>query len=180
MMATWQKYSSLGLLAMALLFVAVDQSQAGRQSVLFAAIDQSQAPPHPLARVVVGQNQAAPPQTQCPTNMVYGCMRTCFSNCVNLNSTTDTCNRGCMMGCDCKDGFVFKSKDSTTCVPASECKVTCPKHMTYNPCTKETRKTCATMNDPPVTLDSCLPRCVCDTGFILSSERFPHCISECS
>uniref|UniRef100_A0A803J7T0 TIL domain-containing protein n=1 Tax=Xenopus tropicalis TaxID=8364 RepID=A0A803J7T0_XENTR len=151
MMATWQKYSSLGLLAMALLFVAVDQSQA------------------------------VPPKPECRVNMVYGCMRTCYSNCDNMNSTIDACTKMCLMGCDCKDGFVFKSKDSKRCVPVSECKVTCPKHMTYNPCTKETRKTCATMNKPPVPLKPCKPRCVCDKGFILSNDHVPRCIriSEC-
>uniref|UniRef100_A0A803J2E1 Serine protease inhibitor swm-1-like n=1 Tax=Xenopus tropicalis TaxID=8364 RepID=A0A803J2E1_XENTR len=148
MMATWQKYSSLGLLAMALLFVAVDQSQA------------------------------APPQKQCPTNMVYGCIRTCFSTCNNMNSTIDNCSKECKQGCDCKDGFVYKSK---ICAPVSECKVTCPKHMTYNPCTKETRKTCATMNKTPVPLKPCKPRCVCDKDYILSNDLIPHCIkiSEC-
>uniref|UniRef100_A0A803K250 TIL domain-containing protein n=1 Tax=Xenopus tropicalis TaxID=8364 RepID=A0A803K250_XENTR len=151
MMATWQKYSSLGLLAMALLFVAVDQSQA------------------------------KPAETQCPPNMVYDCMRTCFSNCDNLNSPIDACNETCIMGCDCKDGFVFKSKDSKICVRVSTCKVTCPKHMIFNRCTMETRKTCATINDPLATSTTCLPRCVCGKDLILSNDLSPRCIriSEC-
>uniref|UniRef100_A0A803JTT6 Serine protease inhibitor swm-1-like n=1 Tax=Xenopus tropicalis TaxID=8364 RepID=A0A803JTT6_XENTR len=127
------------------------------------------------------QSQDAPPQGRCPADMVYGCKRVCFSNCDNLNSTRDVCILMCPIGCDCKEGFVFKSKDSNTCVPVSACKVSCPQHSTFIPCYTHSRKSCRTKDDPETSSGTCSPRCVCDKGYILSDEPDPRCIkiSEC-
>ncbi|OCT73565.1 von Willebrand factor-like [Xenopus laevis] len=152
MMGTWQMSSSLSLLVMVMLFGVFVQSQPK-----------------------VTRNP-------CPSNMIYGCVRTCYGNCDSLNSTIDVCNKMCKIGCDCKEGFVFKgSNDSKTCVRVSACKVSCPKLMKFIPCYKELRKTCNTMNKPSVHLNTCTPRCVCNKGYILSNERIPRCIkiSEC-
>ncbi|XP_031762437.1 serine protease inhibitor swm-1-like [Xenopus tropicalis] len=146
-MGICKKYSSLSLLAMALIFVAPDQSEA------------------------------ATTKSPCPANMFYHCKRTCFNNCDNLNSMSDAgCTRVCRLGCDCKEGYVFKSKNSNTCVPVSACNVSCPEHSAFIPCYRYGRKSCSSSNMEHMPSQTCSPRCVCNKGYILTDDLFPRCI----
>ncbi|KAM4650565.1 mucin-6-like [Discoglossus pictus] len=112
----------------------------------------------------------------CPPNMVYGCKRICYSNCDNLNSTTEACIKPCWLGCDCIPGYVFQSSTSNVCVPVSQCNVICPAHMTFNPCLTVPRPTCATLGQKQKPTLYCMPRCVCDAGYVLSNDVVPRCI----
>eukprot|EP00079_Xenopus_tropicalis_P013413 XP_002941834.1 PREDICTED: alpha-tectorin-like [Xenopus tropicalis] len=130
-------------------------------------------------------NNDAPPEISCPPNMRYkGCKRNCFNTCDNLNSTSETCIGPCTLDCDCVDGFVFESDQSSVCVNVSTCKVSCPANMHFDSCVKTDRRTCATLNSTPNSLPSCVQRCVCDEGFVIAddTEEKPKCIkiSECS
>ncbi|XP_075046531.1 alpha-tectorin-like isoform X1 [Mixophyes fleayi] len=99
----------------------------------------------------------------CPPDMEHGCVRTCFSNCDNLNSTSEVCTLACMPGCDCKGNLVRASKTSSVCVPPSTCNVSCPENMHFEPCLSNPEETCSykTMEEIP-----CSPRCVCNEGYV--------------
>ncbi|KAM4651351.1 serine protease inhibitor swm-1-like [Discoglossus pictus] len=128
---------------------------------------------------LMDQTQAVPTSTECPPNAIRpDCRKICFSNCDNVNQMSEGCIEPCWIGCDCKEGYVFKSKDSNVCVPTSQCKVSCPKHSTYNPCLKTYRQTCDTLGKEPSPSKECLPRCVCDEGYVLNG-RVCIKISEC-
>ncbi|OCT73564.1 uncharacterized protein LOC108696918 [Xenopus laevis] len=127
----------------------------------------------------------APPEIKCPPNMIFrGCKRSCFSTCDNLNRTSENCYEPCTLDCDCMDGFVFQSAESSVCVEVSACKFSCPANMRFDPCLKINRRTCAMLNTAPILYPSCMPRCVCDEGYVIADEREenPKCIkiSECS
>ncbi|KAM4703751.1 uncharacterized protein WCC33_012255 [Rhinophrynus dorsalis] len=134
-----------------------------------------------LSLSLLDQIQAETIESICPPNTRQGCKRQCYSNCDNLNSTTEACNKMCEMGCDCLDGYVFKSKGSNICVPVRECQVSCPEHSKFNECYRFPRKSCATLGMHPVPARFCMPRCVCDEGYVLSNEIVPRCIKikEC-
>ncbi|XP_063293248.1 mucin-2-like [Pelobates fuscus] len=114
----------------------------------------------------------------CPPNTQYGCKRICFSNCDNMNSTTEACILLCELGCDCMEGYVFKSKDSSVCVPVSECAVICPQNMEFRPFNRLPQETCKTLGIHYTPLKSDLLRCVCKDGYVLSNEPTPTCIKK--
>ncbi|KAM4650608.1 uncharacterized protein O3C94_013325 [Discoglossus pictus] len=127
------------------------------------------------------QIQAASTSTSCPPNTKFGCKSTCFNNCDNLNSTSDVCNKMCMLGCNCIEGYVLESKDLNVCVPISQCKVSCPERMTFNPCLRTPRLSCATLGIHYTESRVCMPRCVCNEGYVLSNDAERKCIktSQC-
>nr|AAI70097.1 Unknown (protein for MGC:196824) [Xenopus laevis]AAI70099.1 Unknown (protein for MGC:196826) [Xenopus laevis] len=127
-----------------------------------------------LALIFVTVDRIQSDDSMCPQDMVYGCKRICYSNCDNLNSTSEGCIEICKLGCDCKEGFVFQSKNSNTCVHPSSCKVSCPENMTFKPCNRFYRETCSDRNLNQVPSEVCMPRCVCNDGYILSDAL--HCI----
>ncbi|MEE6481966.1 hypothetical protein FKM82_013085 [Ascaphus truei] len=121
-----------------------------------------------------------PTQVSCPPNTKYGCKRTCFGNCDNLNSMAEMCFFSCQLGCDCKGDYVFKSRESNVCVPASQCNVSCPKHMHFDPCLRTPRPTCDTLGKTPALYQDCMPRCVCDWGYVFdNNKKVCRKISEC-
>ncbi|XP_053307401.1 von Willebrand factor-like [Spea bombifrons] len=122
--------------------------------------------------------EAVPTAVPCPPNTVYGCMRQCYSNCDNLNSTYEACIEICKLGCDCPEGYVFQSKDSKVCVPVSECAVSCPEGMDFIPCYRFPLQTCDTLGIHYVPSRYCRPRCVCKEGYVLSNDPKPHCIKK--
>ncbi|XP_071969247.1 alpha-tectorin-like [Engystomops pustulosus] len=99
--------------------------------------------------------------------------RMCYNNCDNLNSTTEACVKPLFYGCDCIDGYVYQSATSNVCVPVSSCNVICPPHMHFDPCLTSYRPICGKKTLPA---SVCLPRCVCDPGYILSDTPVPVCI----
>ncbi|XP_077116280.1 uncharacterized protein LOC143770494 isoform X2 [Ranitomeya variabilis] len=105
-------------------------------------------------------------------------LRICYNNCDNMNSTTEACIKPLWYGCECIDGYVYQSATSNICVPLSCCTINCGPNMHFVPCLKAYRKTCATRNKPPVKVKGCLPRCVCNDGYILSDDPVPVCIKK--
>ncbi|XP_075462330.1 zonadhesin-like [Ascaphus truei] len=138
-----------------------------------------------LISAVLCQGQSTTPaplttDVSCPPNTKYGCKRNCFGNCDNLNSTTEACILSCWFGCDCIDGYVFKSRESNVCVPPSQCNVSCPEHMHFDPCLRTLRPTCDTLGKTPAPYQNCEPRCVCDEGYIFdNNKKVCRKISEC-
>ncbi|MEE6481970.1 hypothetical protein FKM82_013086 [Ascaphus truei] len=116
----------------------------------------------------------------CPPNSKYGCNPMCFRNCDTLNSVSGFCVKSCWLGCDCIDGYVFKSRESNVCVPASQCNVSCPEYMHFDPCLRTLRPTCDTLGKTPAQYQNCEPRCVCDEGYVFDNDN-SVCIeiSEC-
>ncbi|KAM4652879.1 serine protease inhibitor swm-1-like [Discoglossus pictus] len=128
---------------------------------------------------LMDQTQAVPTADTCPPFSVeVGCRKTCFYACDNLNQMSEACILPCWFGCDCKEGYVYESKDSKVCVPISQCKVSCPEHSTFNPCLKTYRQSCYTLGEKPHASEKCLPRCVCDEGYVLNEGECIK-ISEC-
>ncbi|KAG8548794.1 hypothetical protein GDO81_024132 [Engystomops pustulosus] len=107
---------------------------------------------------------------------VFRDKRMCYNNCDNLNSTTEACVKPLVYGCDCMDGYVYQSATSNVCVPVSSCNVICPPHMHFDPCLTSYRPTCSTLYKPPILSKGCLPRCVCNTGYVLSDAPVPTCV----
>ncbi|KAG8433708.1 hypothetical protein GDO86_012169 [Hymenochirus boettgeri] len=124
------------------------------------------------------QLKAIPPQDNpCPPNMIHRCVSLCYSNCENLNNTVDPCISLCpIQGCDCINGLVRLTPSSNICVQPTQCNVICPPNMHFEPCLHSYRPTCATRTQDQTVFPYCLPRCVCNTGYILSNDPVPHCI----
>ncbi|XP_075045979.1 zonadhesin-like [Mixophyes fleayi] len=113
--------------------------------------------------------KAGPVPTEiCPPDREYKCLGTCFDHCDNLNSTTEVCNRMCRNGCHCKNNYIRASENSKVCVPPSECKVSCPKNMHFNPCLRGPEMTCS--GETTKEKFPCRPRCVCNKGYVSNGD----------
>ncbi|XP_075046532.1 alpha-tectorin-like isoform X2 [Mixophyes fleayi] len=115
-------------------------------------------------------------EENCPPDMVYGCEPSCFSNCDNLNSTSEICNDLCRQGCHCKSDLVRASENSDFCVRPCACKVTCPKNMHFNPCL--TRSEPTSSGDTTKQEFPCKPRCVCNKGYVRNEMPGDVCITQ--
>ncbi|KAM5131932.1 uncharacterized protein ACMZJ9_018747 [Mantella aurantiaca] len=93
----------------------------------------------------------------CPLNQVPGCYPCHMPYCSDIANPWGPKCLGCSSGCICKFGFYWQDDD---CVPAKECRVTCPENMVFEDCSAEPI-------DPNVL---CLPRCVCKPGYVLSQQ----------
>lgn len=112
----------------------------------------------------------------CPPNSSLSCKPPCFNTCDNLNATS--CKESCVLKCHCTEGYVSKSEDSSECVPVSSCTVTCPAYMTFRDCSRTPPETCSTLGIHYVPSRTCMPRCVCNDGYVLSNEVQPRCIKK--
>ncbi|XP_078507127.1 IgGFc-binding protein-like [Lissotriton helveticus] len=118
----------------------------------------------------------------CQPNALYGCKRTCRQNCDKLNEIRPPmCIMPCFWGCECKEGYIFKSSASKECVEYAACQVNCPENMHYEPCFKSDPATCDNPDVKPIKGRHCSPWCVCNEGFVFRSFTDRTCVpmSEC-
>uniref|UniRef100_A0A8C5Q4G1 TIL domain-containing protein n=1 Tax=Leptobrachium leishanense TaxID=445787 RepID=A0A8C5Q4G1_9ANUR len=115
----------------------------------------------------------------CPPTQEWGCKKTCHRNCDELHIVRPQCTQQCAYGCECKHGLIFKSKDSKECVPYDQCQVNCTQNMHYNPCARAYDTTCKDLRESDESTGICVPKCVCDKGYIFNSGSQCIPISEC-
>ncbi|KAM4014873.1 mucin-6-like [Anomaloglossus baeobatrachus] len=118
--------------------------------------------------------QSSATSIRCPPNSVFECKPLCYNTCDNLNATS--CKTSCTPQCHCREGFVFQSEDSYTCVPVSSCGVSCAPNMVFRECTRTPQETCETLGIDYRPSETCMPRCVCDDGYVLTNDSEPQCI----
>ncbi|XP_073457747.1 zonadhesin-like isoform X2 [Aquarana catesbeiana] len=129
-----------------------------------------------FSMLLIGESQAATTQVPCPPNSSYGCRSPCYSSCDSLPLTA--CTGKCTPACMCNEGFVFQSADSDVCVPVSSCEVTCQENAHFVPCYRTPLPTCDNLGIHYQQSRYCMPRCVCDDGYVLSNEPNPRCINK--
>ncbi|KAM5131927.1 hemocytin-like [Mantella aurantiaca] len=81
-------------------------------------------------------------------------------------------------GCTCEPSYYLQDN---TCFPAEDCRVTCPKNMEFQACSRKP-PTCGSLWPSIIHLNEiCRPRCVCKSGYILDQEGSENCIpvEEC-
>ncbi|KAM4651760.1 zonadhesin-like isoform 2-T2 [Discoglossus pictus] len=120
----------------------------------------------------------------CPPNSHHRGGRSCQRSCVNVNKPLMACTLNIVYGCFCDKGYILKHSVRPTgpvnCVPPTECDVTCPPHMHYEPYATGCQPTCSEPEvQAPCTLEN-QPRCVCDEGYMLS-DNYSNCVplTEC-
>ncbi|XP_069461053.1 IgGFc-binding protein-like [Ambystoma mexicanum] len=101
--------------------------------------------------LVIGDQIEAQETDNCPVNSSPRCKRTCYKNCDMISVMPQYCTKECFTGCECDEGFIYKSSTELVCVPTSECQVVCPEGMRYDPCVPDS---------PENPLQGCNPRCV--------------------
>ncbi|KAM5131921.1 alpha-tectorin-like [Mantella aurantiaca] len=126
--------------------------------------------------LLIGESQAATTHVPCPPDSSSGCRSPCYSSCDALHLTA--CHEGCTPGCTCNEGFVFQSADSQVCVPVTSCTVTCHENSHFAPCYRQPLETCATLGIQYQPSRRCMPRCVCNEGYVLSNDPEPRCINK--
>ncbi|XP_069461054.1 epidermal growth factor-like protein [Ambystoma mexicanum] len=115
----------------------------------------------------------------CPSNSENGCQKTCRRNCEELNNTAlPICTENCPWGCECKQGYIFKTIQKKECVPYKECQVDCPKHMHFDPCTSSNAATCEKNAGQRAPGSPCDPWCVCDDGYVYRSDMNRTCVPQ--
>uniref|UniRef100_A0A8C5Q9B1 TIL domain-containing protein n=1 Tax=Leptobrachium leishanense TaxID=445787 RepID=A0A8C5Q9B1_9ANUR len=119
------------------------------------------------AFLLVDAGYETEPEILCPPHLVRGCKNPCFGSCANLAGNLIMCPALCELGCICPKGTYFQGDD---CVPAYKCNVNCLKNKHFDPCPRFEEVSCQTMNDKPRPLDTCLPRCSCNKGYVLYKD----------
>ncbi|KAM4608113.1 hemocytin-like [Discoglossus pictus] len=120
----------------------------------------------------------------CPDNMEYKeCATKCPVTCNNYHNEPGVCTADCNINhCVCKEGFVLRSDDSTTCVEVSECPA-CPENREYKECATNCPVTCNNYGNQPIACDrGCnVNHCVCKEGFVLFAYDSTTCVevSKC-
>ncbi|XP_072282176.1 zonadhesin-like [Pyxicephalus adspersus] len=145
--------------------MAISRSQWAVQLLLLA-----------FSLLLIGECQAATTETLCPSDKTPGCRSPCYSSCDTLNLTA--CHDTCTKACVCREGSVFQSVDSDVCVSIESCKVTCPENSQFVLCYRQPRETCTTLGIKYQPSQFCMPRCVCNDGYVLSNEPNPQCINK--
>ncbi|KAM4652569.1 alpha-tectorin-like [Discoglossus pictus] len=116
-------------------------------------------------------SQPPPPGMECPPNSHYDEGIPCAPSCATANQIGLVCNTMELPGCNCDGGYIMKSNNSGTCIPAAECKVTCPKNMHYDPNALGCQPRCTNIKYDPLCWLKIRPQCVCSEGYILSGDR---------
>ncbi|XP_018430446.1 PREDICTED: alpha-tectorin-like, partial [Nanorana parkeri] len=112
----------------------------------------------------------------CPPDSSFGCRSSCHSSCDTFN--LPVCSAKCTPACTCNEGFAFQSADSDVCVPIDSCNVTCQQNAHFAPCYRQPLETCAILGIHYQPSKHCMPRCVCNDGYVLSDEPIPRCINK--
>ncbi|KAM4652242.1 uncharacterized protein O3C94_014605 [Discoglossus pictus] len=124
-----------------------------------------------LIQGFLGPTQTVPTTTsgdRCPPNSHFDLGQICMESCDTVTTTASCSEMG--MGCFCDKGYILESDTSEKCIPASECKVTCPSNMHYDPNAAVCQPKCVTISQD---LYKCpdstevRPQCVCNSGYIL-------------
>ncbi|KAJ1132116.1 hypothetical protein NDU88_010445 [Pleurodeles waltl] len=111
--------------------------------------------------------------TVCPAGSNYSCNVTCVKYCDNIADATLKCNDTCR--CACPEDYVFHSDTNLVCVRISACQTKCEPNMHFEQCAPDIPASCGT---PTPDIEGCNPKCVCDDGFILSSNEPRICVSK--
>ncbi|MEE6481984.1 hypothetical protein FKM82_013098 [Ascaphus truei] len=111
------------------------------------------------------------PDDFCEHNKIFYPCKPCPKVCGNLETM---CMKNCEPECYCKPGYVLAYKDSTTCIPESDCN-SCGPHGKFDDCNSSCQDTCDNYrqaNKPCAMM--CTPGCICDKGYVMSNGK---CIS---
>ncbi|KAM4652325.1 alpha-tectorin-like [Discoglossus pictus] len=118
--------------------------------------------------------QLPPPSTTeqiCPLNSHSVEGKVCAPSCDTANEIDLVCNVMEESGCICNDGYIIQSNNSATCIPSSECKVSCPPNMHYDTKASGCQEQCIDMMISILCPVKIRPQCVCDHGYILSENE---------
>ncbi|XP_075462300.1 zonadhesin-like [Ascaphus truei] len=115
-----------------------------------------------------------------PRRHLAPCDGSCQLTCDNDKSPPQSCSTDCNPRCVCDEGYILLSEGSSDCVTKDQCPIIeeCPHHMHYKDCAS-CPLTCDNYQSPPqnCTMD-CIPRCVCDDGYILLLEGSSDCVEK--
>ncbi|XP_025267906.1 alpha-tectorin [Camponotus floridanus] len=135
-------------------------------------------------------------QRQCPENQEWtSCGSACPRSC---NSNPEICTLQCIIGCQCKSGFVLNAKGN--CVSPEQCllstvwgqsstpKKKCGKNEEWTECGSVCPPKCFPPKKPQACPAMCFKGCQCKSGFLRNSHNKcvhpcecdckPHCISK--
>ncbi|XP_026322756.1 zonadhesin-like [Hyposmocoma kahamanoa] len=115
----------------------------------------------------------------CPPNEeFYPCTTACPPNCMHPE-TDVVCTKQCVIGCDCKPGYLrnrFKiciEADSVECIK-EQC---VNENEVFDNCRKECQPTCA--DRKPICHYNCAAGCVCAPGFIRDDKGVCIRVEDC-
>ncbi|XP_069057138.1 serine protease inhibitor swm-1-like [Pleurodeles waltl] len=115
----------------------------------------------------------------CPANSSVRCQRTCRATCEELNQINiPVCTKICTTGCECNEGYIFKTSEKKECVRYDQCQVKCPDLMHYEPCPPNPHATCEKPEETSSTPQRCDPWCVCNKGYVYRSNQDRTCVPK--
>ncbi|CAN2391079.1 hypothetical protein PRIEUP_LOCUS1118, partial [Pristimantis euphronides] len=113
------------------------------------------------------------PQTDCGPNKEYKqCGGSCRTTC-NTPQTT-ICNRKCVPGCYCKEGY-YELNDA--CIEKEQCEK-CSGNMTYTLC-GGCPMTCEDIVNGKLCTTQCRKLCACNEGYVLDKEGRCILLQDC-
>ncbi|KAJ6635855.1 Zonadhesin [Pseudolycoriella hygida] len=115
----------------------------------------------------------------CPLNeQYYECGTACPLTCDNYKNPPKICTLQCVIGCQCKPGYVRNKANGSCCLPA-QCPATqkCPLNEKYNECGTACPATCGNYKNPPqLCTKQCVVGCECIDGYVRNEENGTCCL----